>query len=437
MLQPGRLNMDAFFAKDLPGNDEPDIPYEPDPEDYDPLTDPRYHEARQTLRQLNQPAGLIMPTHPDTLTNYTDAEIDMMDAYQVQCELAYRAYRTRGPNFTIRQRLKDAMRNPKQLRDPVERPKSELEIQSDEVIRELREERQAEQAALDDKRKMEGSEGVSRDDVLADEPIELRLAKRMREVDEKIDELERRRWICSWQDEWDQMAEEMKMKALADDDKNLTDIGYVEGGLSGRWPADQWPEIEKYYKIGNQGDMPEGSITLEHNPELAVQQKRRFVDRSQGMGTFTLMEIHEHYHVPLRFLGDVCCKWGAPAPVPLDVPVKELISGEFVWHLIETVHYFDPFDLDDLYIERDIIDLGRKFKMRTSDLEKVCDQLDIRLPFGVETQVSRDDYIKICKRIGVELPPDPSQAPDSPTRFLFGKDTILPPEELKDLKVDI
>lgn len=110
--------------------------------------------------------------------------------------------------------------------------------------------------------------------------------------------------------------------------------------------------------------------------------------RDEGyLGDCTLAEIAMDYSVPICYLADVLCMWGAPVPINPNDRLGDLVTGEQAFALVEAVNSMDIGVLQDRYSNFSLIQLCGEFDIELKDAFEFAMKEGWSLPFGVRTNL--------------------------------------------------
>eukprot|EP00591_Stephanopyxis_turris_P011043 CAMPEP_0195513700 /NCGR_PEP_ID=MMETSP0794_2-20130614/5296_1 /TAXON_ID=515487 /ORGANISM="Stephanopyxis turris, Strain CCMP 815" /LENGTH=320 /DNA_ID=CAMNT_0040641781 /DNA_START=52 /DNA_END=1014 /DNA_ORIENTATION=- len=107
--------------------------------------------------------------------------------------------------------------------------------------------------------------------------------------------------------------------------------------------------------------------------------------RDGYLGDCTLSEISRDYAVPVCYLADVICGWGAPPPIEMNDRLGDLVTGEQAFALVEALYTLDNGDLNDRYSDDDLATICDDFDIDIREAFQFCMTEKYNLPFGVRT----------------------------------------------------
>jgi hypothetical protein len=110
--------------------------------------------------------------------------------------------------------------------------------------------------------------------------------------------------------------------------------------------------------------------------------------RDEGfLGDCTLAEIAMDYSVPICYLADVLCMWGAPVPIDPRDRLGDMVTGEQAFALVEAVNTMDVGVLQDRYSNLNLLNLCDQFEIELKDAFEFAMKEGWSLPFGVRTNL--------------------------------------------------
>ena len=113
------------------------------------------------------------------------------------------------------------------------------------------------------------------------------------------------------------------------------------------------------------------------------------------LGDSTLQEIATDYSVPVCYLADVVCMWGAPVPINVHDRLGDLVTGEQAFALLEAVNSLDVAALHDRYSNSNLVQFCYEFDILLQGAFEMAMKEGWSLPFGVQTclRVEQEDEL--------------------------------------------
>jgi len=101
----------------------------------------------------------------------------------------------------------------------------------------------------------------------------------------------------------------------------------------------------------------------------------------------TLLEIARDYGIPICYLGDVLVTWGVPPPIDPHAALKDLVTGEQAFSLLEALVSLDPTRLNERYSHDTLEDLCYDYEdeLDLAEAFEFCVKEGYNLPFGIKT----------------------------------------------------
>ena len=106
----------------------------------------------------------------------------------------------------------------------------------------------------------------------------------------------------------------------------------------------------------------------------------------------TVEEVSWDYGIPLSFLGETLCNWGATPPLSLQSRLLDVINKEQANALLEAIYAWDRSDIYELYSKDSIEEICEDEGKSLRDIMEICEEEGIVLPFGVDTHI-REEYV--------------------------------------------
>jgi hypothetical protein len=120
--------------------------------------------------------------------------------------------------------------------------------------------------------------------------------------------------------------------------------------------------------------------------------------RDEGfLGDCTLAEIAMDYSVPICYLADVLCMWGAPVPINPRDRLGDLVTGEQAFALVEAVNSMDIGVLQDRYSNLSLLQFCDEFDVALKDAFAFAMKEGWSLPFGVRTNLRVEQETEILR----------------------------------------
>ncbi|CDR96546.1 hypothetical protein, conserved [Babesia bigemina] len=153
-------------------------------------------------------------------------------------------------------------------------------------------------------------------------------------------------------------------------------------------PINRLPDIiPRTFNLQHDVERPYPKYAATHKAELE-DMKREYLSFKGGIHEETLLDISQRYEISLDFLGDACCRLGARPPVPLDMPLRSIISYSAIWDLTEFLNIADTLEVEAFYSILNITDVAAELGKTVKEVEEACKSLNIKLPFGAETKLN-------------------------------------------------
>ena len=118
------------------------------------------------------------------------------------------------------------------------------------------------------------------------------------------------------------------------------------------------------------------------------------------LGDCTLQEIATDYSVPVCYLADVVCMWGAPVPINVHDRLGDLVTGEQAFALLEAVNSLDVSALHDRYSNQSLINVCGDYNMDLSEAFEMAVKEGWSLPFGVQTVLRVEQEEELLRVLG-------------------------------------
>lgn len=118
------------------------------------------------------------------------------------------------------------------------------------------------------------------------------------------------------------------------------------------------------------------------------------------LGDCTLQEIATDYSVPVCYLADVVCMWGAPVPINVHDRLGDLVTGEQAFALLEAVNSLDVSALHDRYSNQSLINLCSDYDIDLSEAFGMAMKEGWSLPFGVQTVLRVEQEEELLRVLG-------------------------------------
>jgi len=83
----------------------------------------------------------------------------------------------------------------------------------------------------------------------------------------------------------------------------------------------------------------------------------------------TLQEICDDYSLPIAYLADVCCTFGASPPIQSSSKLGDLINGEQCFALIEAINSVDPMEISAEYFDGTVEEVYEGIKKRLEEIK--------------------------------------------------------------------
>lgn len=332
----------------------------------------RARENREKREEMNNTFYRKLPRNEMGFAQMEEADIEKLHFQEVREELRARGHRTGGGERVARNRLayalkeKDDWRYKNIVQQPLDETNEKLPDHSREKIIELKQKMNLLEEVGDEGGMRTAIERLkARQDVIRfyEDPVGyLELDRNEPSRDETPEELEEMRNAPVIHDT-------QFIDAMQDPINRLPDIIPRTFNLQ--------PDVERpypEYKAMNKAELEE--------------LKKEYLNFKGGIHEQTLLEISRRYEISLDFLGDACCRLGAKVPIPLDMPLRGIISYSAMWDLIEFLNIADTVEVETFYTFLDIEAVAKELKKPVDEIVKACDKLGVKLPFGLKTKLN-------------------------------------------------
>ena len=118
------------------------------------------------------------------------------------------------------------------------------------------------------------------------------------------------------------------------------------------------------------------------------------------LGDCTLQDIATDYSVPVCYLADVICMWGAPVPINVHDRLGDLVTGEQAFAMLEAVNSLDVAALHDRYSNQSLINLCGDYGIDLSEAFEMAIKEGWSLPFGVQTVLRVEQEDELLRVLG-------------------------------------
>lgn len=118
------------------------------------------------------------------------------------------------------------------------------------------------------------------------------------------------------------------------------------------------------------------------------------------LGDCTLQEIATDYSVPVCYLADVVCMWGAPVPIDVHDRLGDLVTGEQAFALLEAVNSLDVSALHDRYSNQSLMNVCGDYDVDLSEAFDMAIKEGWSLPFGVQTVLRVEQEEELLRVLG-------------------------------------
>ncbi|GIX61835.1 S-layer protein, putative [Babesia caballi] len=153
-------------------------------------------------------------------------------------------------------------------------------------------------------------------------------------------------------------------------------------------PINRLPDIiPRTFNLQPDIERPYPRYVAGHRTELE-ELKKEYLSFKGGIHEETLPEISHRYEVSLDFLGDACCRLGAIPPVPLDTPLRGIISYSAIWDLVEFLNIADTIEIEAFYSIMNIAEIAADMNKSVDEVVEACGRLRIKLPYGPATRLN-------------------------------------------------
>jgi hypothetical protein len=119
-----------------------------------------------------------------------------------------------------------------------------------------------------------------------------------------------------------------------------------------------------------------------------------------------LMDIAHDYSIPVCYLGDVLVQWGVPPPIdPRNTPLKDLVTGEQAFSLLEALVSLDSTRLNERYSSDTLEDLCYEYDDMFDLAEAVdfCMKEGYNLPFGIQTCLKTEQEEQLLRVLASDM----------------------------------
>lgn len=112
-------------------------------------------------------------------------------------------------------------------------------------------------------------------------------------------------------------------------------------------------------------------------------------------------QVAKGYQVPIHWLGDALCNFGAPPPIRWGARIADLVDGEAAFQLLEAIWGWDHTLIFDMYSWESISELAYNHDLEVGDVLRVCDEENFVLPFGARTRLRVEHHARLMRRLGL------------------------------------
>ncbi|EDO07844.1 hypothetical protein BBOV_III002790 [Babesia bovis T2Bo] len=332
----------------------------------------RSHEARAHREAMNQTYYRKLPRNEMGFATLAAPDVDKLHYVEVMEELRARGYRTSGGERAARVRLKCAIddnetwRYHNIVRQPLEETNENLPEDARARIADIKEKIKF----LEDTRNPE--------DVMT-----------------AINRLKVRQEVMEFKQDpvgylmLDRLDPDLQVSPKeAEELRNAPIVHDVEFIKAMNDPINRLPDIiPRTFNLQPDVERPYPRYLPHHKEELE-ELKKEYLSFRGGTHDLTLPEISQRFEISLHFLGDACCRLGARAPIPLDVPIRAIVSYSAIWDLIEFMNIADNMELEAFYSIMNVHEMAEEYGTTVEGVKEACDKLGIKLPFGAESRLN-------------------------------------------------
>ncbi|GFE52925.1 hypothetical protein BaOVIS_003290 [Babesia ovis] len=341
------------------------------------------HEARAHREAMKHTFYRKLPRNEMGFAQLTVDDVEKLHYEEVMEELRARGYRTGGGETAARHRLEFAIEEKEQwrfdaiVRQPLEETNENLPEHSREKIADIKkkikflEETNMEGDALTGIERLKAKQDILEfhRDPVGYLDLDL-LDPSLNPSPEEVEELRNAPVVHDL----------AFVKAMSDPINRLPDM------------------IPRTFNLQHDVERPYPQYMLHHRHELEAL-KKEYLSMRRGIHEQTLPEISRRFEVSLHFLGDACCRLGAKPPVPLDLPLRAIISYSAIWDLTEFLNIADTLEIESFYTFMNLEEVAHEFGNTVAEVKEACAKLGIKLPFGNETRLNLHCLLTVEKML--------------------------------------
>lgn len=147
-------------------------------------------------------------------------------------------------------------------------------------------------------------------------------------------------------------------------------------------------------------------------------------DSSTGIASLSLRDLSEAYQFSQSFLGDFVIQMGCKPPIDVDTPIKNFLTSEMIYTLMEAVTSLDPLESNIDFDSVSAGELADSLNIKPSTLINICEQHSLNLPFGLDTVLHKACVAKIISVYENDDYEESSPETDETTDIYVGKDLV-------------
>ena len=101
--------------------------------------------------------------------------------------------------------------------------------------------------------------------------------------------------------------------------------------------------------------------------------------------------------------------------------VRDLLDADQAFALLEAMTSLDGAEFEDLYVNASLHQLAKTLEVQVSELFAACVERDYALPYGLETQLRRDQLDELANAFGKTFADAPPPAENKPLPTFFNE----------------
>mmetsp|Transcript_508 Transcript_508/g.965 ORF Transcript_508/g.965 Transcript_508/m.965 type:complete len:377 (-) Transcript_508:944-2074(-) len=172
------------------------------------------------------------------------------------------------------------------------------------------------------------------------------------------------------------------------------------------------PWARAIYHTGNFADFVEGA------ERLAVNRGTRTVQKGSTAAECSVSDLAEDFNIPVEYLIQVVVNFGVSPPIDASAKMKDLLNADQIEQIIAELTTFDFYSLNDSYSDRPVRELCQLYDLTESQIQKLCKDLQVFLPIGLDSRLILDDEKKLVSVLeGDPFPGEPDTDDPSPEPY--------------------